>query len=325
MAEKVIIRSVTIDKHGDYIPLEMMEEYVNTVNGKNKMRYLANHRRDIPPIGYFDNAEISNLNSVYHTLIEPISYKNRTTADWDEDLIIEDAGKPLIFINRNDENLELLRIAIDKNNFTSMQSLGETGKQLKELHAEPIALELNMRKDLFPDPQLVITLAKYAFIFYPLITPLMKKMGEKLAEDLADDLYKACKVKAKNLVKKLSSSVRLVRQDIVPKDKVLNTIFEIPGDPYIELHIKSDDPTKIEKGLTTRNLSRVHQKIENLRRHVDISEIYFKLNDKDKWDFNYLLTKDGKAIGTRSIFKKRDHLVNRINLSPTKAFSIGAE
>lgn len=58
MAEKVIIRSETIDLHGDFTTLKALEDYVNAVNGENKMRYLANHRRDIPPIGYFDNAEI---------------------------------------------------------------------------------------------------------------------------------------------------------------------------------------------------------------------------------------------------------------------------
>ena len=37
-----------------------------------------------------------------------------------------------------------------------------------------------------------------------------------------------------------------------------------------------------------------------------------------------MLTKDGKAIGTKTAFKVRDKLITRINLSPTKAFSIGA-
>jgi hypothetical protein len=325
MAEKVIIRSSTIDRHGDYIPLKMMQDYVITVNGDQKMRYLANHRRDIPPIGYFDNAEIQKLNNIYHTLVEPISFKNRIIAPWDDNLVIEDAGEPVFFIKRDDGEMDTFRIAVDKNNFTTELELRETGRQLMELYNKPVALQLNMRKTMLPDPQVVITLAQYSLILYPLLKPFLSKIGEKIAEDIADDVYKTCKSNVKGVVNKLSNTIRLIRPNMVPKDKVLLTIFEIPGDPYIELQIKSDDSIKIEKGLTAKNLLRIHQKIKDFQQLLDISEIYFFLNTKNKWDFSYLLTKEGQVVGTRTAFKKRDKLVTRINLSPTKGFSIGAE
>lgn len=325
MADKVIVRSAVIDRHGDFIPLRMMEEYVVTVNGTQKMRYLANHRRDIPPIGYFDNAEIQKIDNVHHTLVEPIIFGNRVTVPWDDTLLIEDAGKAVCFIMRNDQEADDLRISIDKNNFKSITVLNKTSHELEELFDEPISVELNMRKHLLPDPQVVITLTEYALVLYPLLKPFLSKIGEKIAEDIAEDLYEACKSKAKGLVRKLTDSVRLIRSRMVPEDRVLLTIFEIPGDPYIELHIKSDDPTKIEKGLNARNLMRVHQKIIDFQSRLDISEVYFVLNAKDKWTFSYLITQDGKIIGTTASFKKRDKLVTRINLSPTKAFSVGAD
>lgn len=58
MAKKTILRSTTVDNHGDYVGLEQLQDYVNAVNGNLKLRYLANHRRDLPPLGYLDNAEI---------------------------------------------------------------------------------------------------------------------------------------------------------------------------------------------------------------------------------------------------------------------------
>jgi hypothetical protein len=45
----------------------------------------------------------------------------------------------------------------------------------------------------------------------------------------------------KALISKIAESVRVIRKDMVPKNKVLVTIFEIPGQPYIELQVKPDD------------------------------------------------------------------------------------
>ena len=150
-------------------------------------------------------------------------------------------------------------------------------------------------------------------------------MGEKFAEDIADDVYKAGKSTAKALISKIAESVRVIRKDMVPKNKVLVTIFEIPGRPYIELQVKSDDSAKIIKALSDKKLAKVHQQISVLQGKIDISEICFVFNAKDKWEFTYLITSNGEVVGTKSAFNKRDRLVKRINLSPTKAFSIGAE
>lgn len=87
---------------------------------------------------------------------------------------------------------------------------------------------------------------------------------------------------------------------MIPANKTLLTIFEIPWEPYIELHIRSNDSSKVEKGLKPSKLAAVHQKILSLQKYVDIAEIYFILDSKNKWEFSYLLTKDGKAIGTKS-------------------------
>lgn len=87
MTQKVIIRSATIDRHGDMTTVDMLRDYADAVNGPLKMRYLANHRRDIPPMGYFDGAEIQNIDCVYHVWVLPIEYTERAVADWDDNLI----------------------------------------------------------------------------------------------------------------------------------------------------------------------------------------------------------------------------------------------
>lgn len=322
MVEKVILRSMTTDLHGDFIPLNMMEDDVTTINGKCKMRYLINHRRDIPPIGYFDNAEIQEVDNIIHVFAEPIAFKNKSVLFIETELFSEAANQPISFITS--ENSDKFQILVDKNNFQDVSVLQNTGQMLRAIYEQEVSLQLGIRKNLIPDPEIVITLAQYYFLIYPILKPFLAKMGEKIAEDIADDVYNECKKNAKISILKISKSIKILRQNMIPRNKILHTIFEIPGNPKIELHIKSDDATKIEKGLQARKLSIVHKKIITLQKQLDISEIHFIFNSKNKWEFSYLITVEGSIVGTKQSFNKRDKLLNRIELSPMKAFSIGA-
>jgi len=319
MAEKTILRSATVDKHGDYIGLEQLQDYVDAVNGEHKLRYLANHRRDLPPLGYLDHAEINQVGLIHHAVAEPITFVNRRVAEWDADLIIEDSGMPTAFVGRNKESTQI-SITVDKNNFKSFESFERTGASLKGVFNGDVKLDASMRKSYLPDPQLVITIAGYYTIFKPLVDPLMSKIGEKIAEGIGEDVYGL----SKNLLCKIADTVRITRNNMVPKNKVLLTIFEIPGNPYIELQIKTDRANEVVNSITEKKLAKIYEKVQDLKCKIDISEIYFVYNTKQKWEFTYLISKTGEVIGTKSSFAKRDKLVNRINLSATKAFSVGA-
>jgi len=322
MAEKVVVRSHTVDKHGDYVPLNIMKDYVHVVNGKNKMRYLVNHRRDLPPLGYWDNAEIKEIGPILNAIAEPIRFINRSIIDWNKDLIIEDAGIPISFLT-HEEKTNDLHISVDKNNFRK-DDLKDIEIHLSQTFDNSIELDLHLRKVLLPDPEVIFTFVKYSILVYPVIRPFLTKIGKKIAEDVGDDIYHKAKSNLKNLIVNLSSTVKKVREKMIPQDKILLTIFEIPGDPYIELHIKSNDPKKIERGLATKNLIKVHKRISEFSEKIEVKEIYFNLNEKDKWSFCYLITNEGQVLGTKSSFRKRDKLAKRIELSNTKGFSIGA-
>ena len=111
----------------------------------------------------------------------------------------------------------------------------------------------------------------------------------------------------------------------MPKDKKLTTIFEIPGEPYIELHAKTDDADLIVNALNGSKISKLHQQLSDLSKLIDIKEVHFKLNEKGQWKFTYLIGFDGSIIGTKDIISKRDYLQNRINLKSIKGFSLGAD
>ncbi|RZK01377.1 MAG: hypothetical protein EOO43_24735, partial [Flavobacterium sp.] len=77
MSNKVILSSTQKDLHGDTLSLEHLKKGVETINGLKKIRMLINHRRDLPPIGYWTNGELEENNDLYLLKAEPIQYKSR--------------------------------------------------------------------------------------------------------------------------------------------------------------------------------------------------------------------------------------------------------
>lgn len=325
MAKKAVLRSSSVDLHGDLTLREELQSFVESINSEEKMKYMVNHRTDLPPVGYFANAELIERSDVYHAIAEPISFANREVASFDRNLLIEDAGIKITYVQRSDDITEEIGIAVDKNNFADFDTLQLIGKKLSGLSGSPMRLQLNMRKSYLPDPQIVFTLAQYYLILYPLLSPFLKKFGEKLAEDIAADTYKMAKKKASSLISKLVESTKIIRSKMVPKEKVLSTIFVIPGSTYIELHLKSNNADQIVEALKPVKLCKVHEKIMHFQTLMGVSEIYFKFNAKNKWEFIYLINHEGQVLGTKIAFSNRDKLMQRIMLNPNAAFSIGAD
>lgn len=325
MSNKVTVSSTQKDLHGDTLSLEHLKKGVDTINGEKKMRMLINHRRDLPPIGYWTNGELEEKSDVYLLKAEPIPYKSRETLTGKTILIKETFETSISFIERPYDEEQPITLTFDKNNFESWDVVKKITQKLTTESDEPIQVKHDTRKELIPDPRLIITLTTYYSIFHPLIKPFLKKIGEKIAEDIAEDVYKKTKEKSKKLIKDIKNYIGTVRKGALPKNKKLTTIFEIPGEPYIELHAKTDDADIIANALSGSRISKIHKQINDLNKLIELKEVHFKLNEKGQWKFTYLIGIDGSIIGTKDIISKRDYLQNRINLRSVKGFSAGAD
>lgn len=321
MGDKVVISSTSVDSHGDKQSVELLKKGVESINSSSKMRMLINHRRDLPPLGYWDHAEVEERNTVSLLKAEPILYQKREIITSEKTTLIKESfDYPIAFTGRFYEQNELTTVTIDKNNFQSWDVVDYITKKLTEESNEPIVVNFDTRKNLLPEPRIIISLATYYSVIHPLIEPLIKKVGENIAEDF----YKKSKEKLKTLLTSVRSYIRSVREESLPKEKEMITIFEIPGTPYIELHAKTNDADFIVKSLSGNRLSKVHKRIKELNQTLTLKEVHFKLNDKGQWKFIYLITDDGAIVGTKEIMNKRDYLHNRINLRPIKGYSMGS-
>lgn len=325
MTEKITISSTSVDAHGDSFSIDLLVKGKDTINGNLKLRMLVNHRRDLPPIGYLDNAEVVNLEKVALLKAEPFYYSQKKQFGPENTLIQLSFDRPITFSTRQFDQSQTNSISLDKNNFDSWEKTDQIVQELKDEGKDDIEINFDTRKGLIPDPRVVIKFAAYYAILSPLIKPFLKKMGEKIAEDIAEDVYEQAKSNLKKICKLFRNSLKIVRKDIKPRDKPLMTIFEIPGEPYIELYAKTDEIDQIINALTPAKLSKVHQKVATLNQTVTIAEIHFRLTKKGNWKFTYLITNEGSIVGTKEIIGKRDYIQNRIALNPTTAFSIGAD
>jgi hypothetical protein len=325
MAKKVTISSSSIDRHGDYLG-EILPTAIEMINGNSKMRMLLNHRRDLPPIGYWDNAElvfdeVANVNLVK---AEEKFFGEKQALAWDSTIIQIRPENAISLKNRN-KYIQSLVVSVDKNNLGSFEEHGKLGEEIKAISQQEIDFEMHSRKSSLTDPELIIKLAPTVMVLYPLFQPFLKKMGEKIAEDMANDVYQYSKTKIREFQKYIFKVIRIARNRSIPRDKALTTIFEIPGHPYIELYAKTDDADLVSKALSERKMGLIYSEISRLAKFLTIEEIHFSLSEKGSWKFTYLVTNDGDIVGTKKSFDSRDKLHKKILLNSTIGYSMSGE
>lgn len=324
MPEKIVLTSSSMDSHGITISREMLLDAVVSVNAPYKMRYLVNHKREYPLLGFLDDAELIRKDEVDLVVAQPIFYTSQESVTWDENLLLERPIYP-VKLKMRGENVASFVVTLDPNNFKTTQDYFRTVSDIQNATSEVLKVKTDMRKNQIPEPRLIISLAAYYTVLHPFVKPFLKKMGEKMAEDFGADIYEGTKENLKMLAANIRHVVTLTRKNTIPQNKTLMVIFEIPGMPYIELHARTDNADLIATGLSPYQLAKMHIRLNQLGQNVEIAEAHFNLTERGSWIFTYLLTPEGIQIGTKTIFKKRDKLIRRIKLSPTYGHSIGAD
>jgi hypothetical protein len=308
MAKRIIMSSDHIDSQGFKMTKQALEGGAEQINGDKKLPYTVNHKRELPPIGRMVDVLVEEKEGHIYLTAEPQLYQHRKELDWDETLLIEYFDEPALFINSHENELNQTQISLDPANFTSYEAFERFNRSIHELNPE-IELEIHGRKSEIPVPEIIIALGKLT-VLYRLLKPFAEKMGEKFAEDVYDELKK----QLKTFRDYITRVTKMTRENTVPKNKTLNTVFELTGKPQVELIAKTNDPKLLSKGLDEKRLEPVRQEIERFIEHFDVVKIQFVLTDKGRWKFTYLLTSKGESVGKKECFKERDKQYQRVVL-----------
>lgn len=315
--KKYIIRSAAVDRHGELVALENLQQVQETINGLEKMRMLLNHRPELPPIGYWDNAELGKEKNMDVVRASIIKYNPPEPIEGTE-FFIRRFSAPVKLISKT-RTPERTTVSWDRANFKTASDYESIKRQVSSTAPHEVDFELHMRKSVITSPEFIVSL----IFAQPFIQGIMKRLGEKAVDNIGDDTYKAAKKQLKLFVawvKKLHSQTR---SHAIPKNKTLVSVFQIAGDPYIELIARTDDADLLAQGFSTANLQYVGETVSNLSRLFRIAECRFLLTDKGRWKLCYMLTVDGYAIGAKQIFAEQEKLAQKIEASPNAGFSIG--
>jgi hypothetical protein len=304
--ERIVMSSNQVDSHGEVMAKEALESGVEQINGKMKLPYNMNHKRELPPLGIMLDGRLEEKNDVVLLTASPMLFPNREVIDFEGmQLVKESFDEDLLIVSRYDEDATGLSISVDPSNFSSPDEHARLDRSIYDLDND-VSLKMHGRKSQLPSPELIISVAA--------ATELAKFVIKKVAEDVLHDGYEEGKKKLRKFALYAASVMKLTRQKAIPQNKRLTTIFEIHTTPFIELVIKSDDPTLISKGLNEKKLLFVKKEIQKFVNHFSIDRIQFLLTDTGNWKFNYLITDKGEVIGQKSSFDERDRQYKRYEM-----------
>lgn len=299
---RAVISSNHRDSHGEVISKELLESMVKDINNnESRLRMGVDHRRDFPPMGRLENAELVEREGYFLVEADFVPYSNVNLVSWDQNLIAEYFDGTFQFAEVDPKEALSFSIAVDPHNFGSFKEVVDLKKDIEGNHDVGVKLNFIGRKSILPDPEVMFTLTK-SFLLYHLLKPTVKKIGEKIAEKTADKSVEH----AEKLTAIITKTIKEVFFRCVPKARPVAVIFEIPGSPHIELIARTRDEKLLLKSLKYERLSEMKAKLDDLSRNVSVAKIQFLLNEKGRWKFNYLITDRGEAIGTKISFQRRD-------------------
>jgi len=262
--QKIILSSTHVDRHSDKNDKSVFEKILPTLTGSHRMRWLANHRRDLPPFGYISEVAIEEDGNHAYLVGETFPYEIRKEFEWDKNLFIEESSILFPFCDKFDGEIDQFKISVDKNSFKNFDDISKTGFEIGDIFKEDVKLAVHIRKAETNIPELILTLGTMHYVaklIKPFTTKYLEVLGEKSGEGTASLIRKGLKA----FGRAASKSFKLVLEKVTPKDKGMSLILEFPGDdlnPHIFLFVKADRPEDIQKGFNEKNVNSVREIVD---------------------------------------------------------------
>lgn len=292
-----------IDRHNCKFTKEALE---NATDGINNSKYVPSvgidHDHSLMPIGKVIKGEIVPL--------EDGEFGTQVTQEVFDFLVIKDPDNKSYyfaeskidsrpFADTQPEDIKKLKIDIDPVNFNR-----DDFNQLKKYLIEECSADSTtfMRKALIPDPEIVITLIG-GTLLYLTGKKTLEKLADKISTDLANS-YDNIKKAINKIVEKISTKKRPVTYVFRESDKYI-----------IELILITNDVNKVFDALQPGKIDDALEKIDAVKVYfnADIAKIQLLYdNINDEWEFNYLTTLTGQAIGTEKCYNKTAKVLEKV-------------
>jgi len=279
-----------------------LEQMVSSINdNESRVRMGVDHRRDFPPMGRLENAELVEKDGYFYVEADYITFEKSEPVAWNKNLVTEYFNNTFQFAEVDSTEATSISVSVDPHNFTSFKEVAEFRKHIEYNSDTGVSVKLHGRKSLIPDPEVIFQLTK-TFLFYHLLKPTVKKIGKKVSDEVSESIVK----EGTKITSLISKTIKEAFFRCIPKARPIAVVFEIPGKPHIELIARTRDEKLVLKSLSKKRITEMKEELDDLSKNVSIAKIQFLLNEKGKWKFNFLITDKGAAIGTKISFTRRD-------------------
>jgi hypothetical protein len=184
-------------------------------------------------------------------------------------------------------------VSVDPTGLGGFKNTEEFFEDLRKINPE-ISFDAHTpdRRSQLPDAEAVFTLGLQASALW---------FGVRFAKAAAD----AIEPELKKIFQIIIAAIKHTAVEAIPKFRPVTYVLQVHGDPNLEFVAKSRDANAVIAALAERDVGHLRPKVESLRDAFKAEMIQFRLGEDGNWAFNYLLTKDGKVIGTKIAFDYR--------------------
>ncbi|MBI3258583.1 MAG: hypothetical protein HYZ54_03750 [Ignavibacteriae bacterium] len=308
--EKRILTATHLDLHNERMSKQSLYEVAEDINSTRKPRIGIEHDMTLPPLGRINDAEVIQGEDGEYYLIgheEYFNHQERILINGQVFIVDSFKDEEFSFSEIQKDSLERIEISVDSQNFDSYDSADNFFKEIHEETKIDFDKMGISRKSLISDPELMFRLSVnllYGYFGLKIGNLVLAKTAEKLSDKISDDL-----VGLYGLLKSATIKALLYMN---PKNRPITYIVEFPAEINITLIMVGKSPETFLKAMDEKTVKKLKPQIKYLVEKLDAEKIQFILNDKDKWELNYCLTKDGKSIGSEKSRKKRDVVLSNL-------------
>lgn len=305
--QKTVVSSTHLDSQGFVMTKEALESMLPFLNGERRVKLGVEHIRAFPPFGIITNGEIvKGQDGHYYLTAECIYFDNHEKIELEDGTILfkesfkeQELNKP--FLESDIEEIHKISISTDPANFDNPHGFDKLMEFIEKESEMDFEKSMIGRKSEIPDPELIIRITDIIVIALGIgASKIPEKIGEAIGEDLAK-FYKLIKTTSTELIKRTIPANR-------PKNFVIEFNYK---KAVIELIISTNNADDVLNAVSQEKIFSLNEKLEKLKRFKP-EKIQFLFNDEKEWEFNYLLTNKGEAIGKEKSFRKRNEIFKRI-------------
>lgn len=279
------------------LTIESLHSAAADINEQDrKLTMSAEHDRLCPPMGQAVALKVVPIKDGHHALIGEFDiFPPPTEIELPSGEIgycQQSRTHTFSFTTAEFSHAESFCVAIDPSGLGGMQ---ETNRFFDELKKDiQIAFETQPveRRTLLPDPEVIFTLGIKASALW---------FGVRLAKAGADVIESELKA----FLRVMIDAIKRTATNAIPKNRPVTYVLQTRGTPNLEFIARTRDAHAVISAMADSDLSDLNPKIDALRKRFDAEMIQFKMHDDGTWRFNYLLTKDGKVVGTKTAFDHR--------------------